>query len=285
MLITVIGSSGSVSGPESAASCYLVQAEEAGKVTSVVLDMGSGAYGQLSRYLDPGMVDALLLSHLHADHVVDTTSLEVHLKYAPPAPTRRCRCYGPEGTEERLRELTGLLQGTAEERRRALPFTFRTWQVGKTFTSGRFHRGVRGRAPRARVRDADHRPAETGTRSGCSPTPGIPTPATDSSRRPGARTCSCARPPSKRPRRRARHPPHRAARGCGGERSRRAPSRPHHIAVELPLDDPSGGVHGVLRPDRRRRTRRELDPVTLVTSGEAQNRAARRWLGPRCGRR
>src|SRR5690625_5566929 len=78
MLITVIGSSGSVSGPESAASCYLVQAEEAGKITSVVLDMGSGAYGQLSRYLDPGMVDALLLSHLHADHVVDTTRSEEH---------------------------------------------------------------------------------------------------------------------------------------------------------------------------------------------------------------
>lgn len=136
MLITVIGSSGSVSGPESAASCYLVQAEEAGKITSVVLDMGSGAYGQLLRYLDPGMVDALLLSHLHADHVVDTTSLEVHLKYAPSGPYPPMPVYGPEGTEERLRELTGFCKEPPKNDVAPYPFTFRTWQLGKTFHIG-----------------------------------------------------------------------------------------------------------------------------------------------------
>ncbi len=136
MIVTVIGSSGSVSGPHSAASCYLVQAEEAGKLTSVVLDMGSGSYGQLSRYLDPGTIDALLLSHLHADHVVDTTSLEVHLKYAPSGPYRLLPVYGPEGTEERLRELTGFCKEPPKNDIAPYPFTFRTWQEGRTFQVG-----------------------------------------------------------------------------------------------------------------------------------------------------
>lgn len=136
MKITVVGSSGSVSGPDSSASCYLVQAEEAGKVTSVVLDMGSGAYGQLSRYVDPGMVDAVLLSHLHADHVVDTTSLEVHLKYAPTGPYPAMRVYGPSGTEQRLRELTGFCSEPPKLDNAPYPFAFHTWMPGTTFHIG-----------------------------------------------------------------------------------------------------------------------------------------------------
>src|SRR5690625_1799091 len=130
MRLTVIGSSGSVSGPNSAASSYLVQAEDGGEVTSVVLDMGSGAYGQLTRHLDPGTVDAVLLSHLHADHVVDTTSLEVHLKYAPSGPYGLMTVYGPEGTEERLRELTGFSKQPPKNDTAPYPYTFRTWEVG-----------------------------------------------------------------------------------------------------------------------------------------------------------
>ena len=53
MKLTVLGSSGSMSGPASSASSYLVQAQgfdrETGKMRtwSVVLDMGPGSFGQL----------------------------------------------------------------------------------------------------------------------------------------------------------------------------------------------------------------------------------------------
>src|SRR5690625_3383620 len=107
MIVTVIGSSGSVSGPNSPASCYLIEARQNRRTTSVVLYMGSGTYGQLTRQIDPGRVDAVLLSHLNADLVVDTTSLEGHLKYAPSGPYPPMPIYAPEGTEQRLRELTG----------------------------------------------------------------------------------------------------------------------------------------------------------------------------------
>jgi ribonuclease BN (tRNA processing enzyme) len=47
MKLTVIGCSGSVPGPDSAASSYLVTAEG----FHLVLDLGSGALGSLQRHL------------------------------------------------------------------------------------------------------------------------------------------------------------------------------------------------------------------------------------------
>ena len=77
MKLTVVGCSGSVSGPESPASCYLVQAPYEGRTFSLVLDLGPGAFGALYSYLDPPSVDAVGLSHLHPDHCVDLCALYV----------------------------------------------------------------------------------------------------------------------------------------------------------------------------------------------------------------
>ncbi|MCB0895289.1 MAG: MBL fold metallo-hydrolase, partial [Nocardioidaceae bacterium] len=69
MRLTIVGCSGSYPGPEAPASCYLLEADDAGGRTwRVLLDLGNGALGALHRYADPLAVDAVLLSHLHADH-------------------------------------------------------------------------------------------------------------------------------------------------------------------------------------------------------------------------
>lgn len=107
MRLVVVGCSGSVSGPDSASSCYLVQVGEGETTTSVLLDLGSGAFGQLLRYLPPEHVDAVLLSHLHADHVVDLAGLDVYLRYAPGAPFARMPLWGPAGSAERVEQLCG----------------------------------------------------------------------------------------------------------------------------------------------------------------------------------
>lgn len=107
MRLTVVGSSGSVSGPESASSCYLVQADDGVSTTTVLLDLGSGAFGQLLRYVLPEELDAVLLSHLHADHVVDLAALDVYLRYGPGAPFEAMPVWGPEGTVTRLEQLCG----------------------------------------------------------------------------------------------------------------------------------------------------------------------------------
>lgn len=75
MRLSVVGCSGSVPGPQSPASCYLVQA--AG--FSLLLDLGNGALGPLQALLDVREIDAIVLSHLHPDHCLDMASLVVAL--------------------------------------------------------------------------------------------------------------------------------------------------------------------------------------------------------------
>lgn len=100
--LTVVGCSGSTSGPESPASCYLVQAPWQGRTFSLLLDLGPGAFGALYRYLDPATVDALALSHLHPDHCLDVCGFYVAARYSSTAPWPRIPLLGPAGTLDRL---------------------------------------------------------------------------------------------------------------------------------------------------------------------------------------
>lgn len=102
MKLTVIGMSGSYPGPDSAASCYLLEQEHDGGVYRVLLDLGNGALGTLQRYLELDQVDAVLLSHLHADHCLDLCGYYVVRKYAEGGPWPRIPVYGPDGTADRM---------------------------------------------------------------------------------------------------------------------------------------------------------------------------------------
>lgn len=102
MRLTVVGCSGSYPGPESPASCYLVEADHDGRTWRIVLDLGNGALGALHRYADPLAIDAVLLSHLHADHCIDLTSYYVLRKYHPAGARPPIPVYGPDGTPGRL---------------------------------------------------------------------------------------------------------------------------------------------------------------------------------------
>jgi len=103
--LTVVGCSGSYPGPTSPASCYLLEApdpEEPGRTWRVLLDLGNGALGALHRYADPLAVDAVLLSHLHADHCLDLAGYYVLRKYHPDGAQPRIPVWGPVGTADRL---------------------------------------------------------------------------------------------------------------------------------------------------------------------------------------
>jgi ribonuclease BN (tRNA processing enzyme) len=102
--LTVVGCSGSFPGPDSAASCYLVETADAdGRTWRVLLDLGSGALGPLQRHASLYDIDAVLLSHLHPDHCLDLTGMYVALKYRPGGPAPALPVYGPTRTGERLR--------------------------------------------------------------------------------------------------------------------------------------------------------------------------------------
>lgn len=102
MKLTVVGCSGSFPGPDSPASCYLLEEEVDGRTWRILLDLGNGALGQLQRYADPLSIDALFISHLHADHCMDMCGYFVMRKYHPDGPAPVLPVWGPEGTADRV---------------------------------------------------------------------------------------------------------------------------------------------------------------------------------------
>jgi ribonuclease BN (tRNA processing enzyme) len=122
MRLTVVGCSGSFPGPDSAASCYLLEADG----FRLVVDMGNGSLGALQRFAPLFGIDAVLLSHLHADHCVDLHSYSVARAYAPAGPQPPIPVYGPAGTRERI----GLVQGPSGDPGLIKRFTFETLAPG-----------------------------------------------------------------------------------------------------------------------------------------------------------
>jgi ribonuclease BN (tRNA processing enzyme) len=107
--LTVIGCAGSYPGPDSPASCYLLEAPDGdGRTWRVLLDLGSGALGNLQRYADPLSLDAVLLTHLHPDHYFDISGLYVVWKYHPSGPRPRIPVWGPPGVAQQVARAYGL---------------------------------------------------------------------------------------------------------------------------------------------------------------------------------
>lgn len=108
MRLTVVGCSGSFPGPDSASSCYLLEAEHEGRTWRVLLDLGSGALGALQRFVDPLDIDAVLISHLHPDHYSDLNGLYVLWKYHPDGPRPPIPVWGPHGIAKQAARAYGL---------------------------------------------------------------------------------------------------------------------------------------------------------------------------------
>jgi ribonuclease BN (tRNA processing enzyme) len=77
--ITVLGKSPSWQDAGGACSGYLVQAGG----TSLLLDCGNGVFGKLRQHLEYVDVDAVVISHLHADHFLDLVPFAYALTYSP----------------------------------------------------------------------------------------------------------------------------------------------------------------------------------------------------------
>jgi ribonuclease BN (tRNA processing enzyme) len=101
--VTVVGCAGSFPGPDSPASCYLIEADG----YKIVMDLGSGAVGALQRYADLYEIDAVLLSHQHSDHCLDMCGYCVARVYHPEGPRPRIPVYGPAGIGDRLARAHG----------------------------------------------------------------------------------------------------------------------------------------------------------------------------------
>ncbi|WP_315094883.1 MBL fold metallo-hydrolase [uncultured Cellulomonas sp.] len=133
MRLTVLGCAGSFPSADSAASGYLVQADDAaGRTWTVLLDLGNGALGALQRYGDPTALDAIALSHLHSDHVADLVVLNVLRRYRPGGACPSVAVHGPVGTAERLAQMAGKDPATSTDDQ----FDVVEWVEGETVTVG-----------------------------------------------------------------------------------------------------------------------------------------------------
>lgn len=134
MKLTVVGCAGSFPGPDSPASCYLVEAPFEGRTYRLVLDLGSGALGSLQRICDLRDIDAIAVSHLHADHFFDLSGFYVVSKYHPDGALDRIPVLAPAGTADRLARAYGINEpvGMTEQ------FEFGDWEDGATVQFGPF---------------------------------------------------------------------------------------------------------------------------------------------------
>jgi ribonuclease BN (tRNA processing enzyme) len=85
MKLTILGGSAAGVNPGQGASGYLVETDR----SSLVLDLGPATLPELRRHVDYRRLDAVVVSHLHLDHVLDLLALRFLLAYNPiPRPDR-----------------------------------------------------------------------------------------------------------------------------------------------------------------------------------------------------
>ena len=96
----MLGCAGTFPSAESGCSAYLVEQDG----FRLLLDAGNGAIGAMQRHIGIFDLDAVLLSHLHADHCIDLVAYSYARRYHPQAPPRLV-VHGPRGTSERLSQV------------------------------------------------------------------------------------------------------------------------------------------------------------------------------------
>ena len=100
--LTILGSSGGYSGPENPTSGFLLEAGG----TRLWIDAGHGTFSALQRAADYAGIDAILVSHVHADHCVDLYALNIALRFHEQGVLRK-RLYCPLEVWERMPKLLG----------------------------------------------------------------------------------------------------------------------------------------------------------------------------------
>ena len=113
MRITVLGKSPAWQDAGGACSGYLVEADG----RCLLLDCGCGVFGKLRKHREYWEVDFVVVSHLHADHILDLVPYASALTYAPrqqPVPVgghpgtdtpARPRLIAPTGAAEAFRRV------------------------------------------------------------------------------------------------------------------------------------------------------------------------------------
>jgi ribonuclease BN (tRNA processing enzyme) len=101
--LTVLGAGPAYTNrPGAAGAAYLIRSG----ATAILLDLGQGSFPRLMAAVEPSVLAAVFVSHLHPDHFIDLVPLRHYLRYEFD-PGRRVRVFGPSGLDDRLDCLHG----------------------------------------------------------------------------------------------------------------------------------------------------------------------------------
>lgn len=103
MKLTILGNNGPFPSAGGACSGYLLRSGTA----NILIDCGNGTLANLQRFIGIGELDAIVLTHLHSDHISDLHVLKyaVQIKRKRGQFERPVRLYSPAEPEEEFRRL------------------------------------------------------------------------------------------------------------------------------------------------------------------------------------
>jgi ribonuclease BN (tRNA processing enzyme) len=107
MRVTTLGSATHYPRPGNACSGYLVQSGE----TSIWVDAGAGTLAELQRHVQLEDVNAIWISHTHADHTSDLLTAYYAYRFGDVQPGAPIPLFAPHGLRERM---VAFLGGSAE---------------------------------------------------------------------------------------------------------------------------------------------------------------------------
>jgi len=103
--LTILGKSPSWQDTDGACSGYLIETDG----HRLLMDCGNGVLGKLRRHAAYEAIDAVVVSHLHADHILDLVPFAYVLTYGPPLGDASAPLlHAPPGTRDGLRRLCGV---------------------------------------------------------------------------------------------------------------------------------------------------------------------------------
>ncbi len=156
MKITLLGTGSPIPDPLRAGPCTLVQAGD----RNILVDCGRGALMRsMAAGVLPAMIDTLLITHLHSDHITDVNDL-VTTRWVMQPVHVPLKVYGPAGTRAMIEALMRMLELDQQYRhdhhddlRANGPLTVDVTEVGpdETFVIG---------AVKVTTHATDHRPVK-----------------------------------------------------------------------------------------------------------------------------
>lgn len=101
MKLTILGRSPASPNPGEACAGYLVQ----GRGARVLIDIGPGVVAQLLKLHHPDELDAVIVSHMHADHMLDLATLRYVYPWRARPREQRLRVVLPPGSADQMLDL------------------------------------------------------------------------------------------------------------------------------------------------------------------------------------